>query len=381
MSVYTRLNVLVCLFLAALFVAPVHAKKPTKKTKQRAKQQKRRYVPTTSRIFSLRHVDGRAISHLLRSFIPMGEQGRTKLTHISLSNSMIVQTTPKVMAIVEKALKQIDVPQRHFHVRLFFVQPSAQPAKGPQANTELRAAAKAIFPSTRSVVLLESMYLRAVNHQMISAKLGTFQRVSDPRVRLAVHQGPSATDPIVAVVKIQKFQPFSAASSHGTNTQFVTGTHLASRLQVQAGVPVVLGHVPLSRSGKQDTKALLVLRVDLVKAAKQATAKPAPQTKTKKRVGRLKREQIQGVIRAGSRGLRYCYEKELSKNPKLKGRVVVSFVIQPSGNTTSVSIRTTSMKNAAVESCLLRQVKRMVFPKPAGGGIVRVNYPLVFRTN
>ena len=51
--------------------------------------------------------------------------------------------------------------------------------------------------------------------------------------------------------------------------------------------------------------------------------------------GSLSREEIQRVIKRAERRIRFCYEKELQKNPNLQGKVVISWVISPSGSVSS----------------------------------------------
>jgi hypothetical protein len=94
--------------------------------------------------------------------------------------------------------------------------------------------------------------------------------------------------------------------------------------------------------------------------------------------GSLDREIIRRVIRRHKKEIKYCYEKELTKNPKLHGKVKVKFVIAPTGAVASASIAESTMRNRAVESCIVGKVLRFIFPKPEGGGIVEVGYPFVF---
>lgn len=94
--------------------------------------------------------------------------------------------------------------------------------------------------------------------------------------------------------------------------------------------------------------------------------------------GQLDREIIERVIRQHRREIRACYEQELQRNPGLEGRVVVSFVIDPTGQVARASIGTTTMNNSTVEDCISLRVRRWRFPEPKGGGLVRVNYPFTF---
>jgi hypothetical protein len=93
----------------------------------------------------------------------------------------------------------------------------------------------------------------------------------------------------------------------------------------------------------------------------------------------LSKEIVQRVVRAHQGGIKYCYETELMRQPKLAGKIVVSWRIDLEGKVLSARIRTTSMNNTAVEACLVRQIGRWRFPKPAGT-MVDVSYPFLFRS-
>ena len=78
--------------------------------------------------------------------------------------------------------------------------------------------------------------------------------------------------------------------------------------------------------------------------------------------------------------MKYCYEKELTKNPNLYGKVVVQFTIGGTGKVDEGHISQTEMNNEAVEGCIIRNVKMWVFPQPKGGGQVYVTYPFIFKS-
>ena len=86
------------------------------------------------------------------------------------------------------------------------------------------------------------------------------------------------------------------------------------------------------------------------------------------------------VIRKHLNRIKYCYEKELIKKPDLRGKVTSRFVIAASGRVQTAKVYQTTMNHAPAERCIARVFKRMRFPKPRGGGIVLVTYPLMFQT-
>jgi hypothetical protein len=95
--------------------------------------------------------------------------------------------------------------------------------------------------------------------------------------------------------------------------------------------------------------------------------------------GGLPKEAIHRVVRAHQAGIKYCYETELVRLPKLGGKIVVQWRIDLDGKVVQPRIRTTTMNNTAVEACLVRQISRWHFPKPAGT-MVEVSYPFLFRS-
>lgn len=95
-------------------------------------------------------------------------------------------------------------------------------------------------------------------------------------------------------------------------------------------------------------------------------------------IGGLDKSVIEEYITRQIRQIRTCYEKELSGNPKLAGRIGTHFVISGSGRVTMAGVESSTMGSTNVESCLIGVIKRIVFPEPLGGGIVEVKYPFTF---
>lgn len=72
-----------------------------------------------------------------------------------------------------------------------------------------------------------------------------------------------------------------------------------------------------------------------------------------------------------------CYERELKRNPTLKGRVVVRFTITSAGRASGVEIEENSLGDDAVGACIRTIVRTWAFPfKPDDE--VTVSYPFVF---
>ncbi len=95
--------------------------------------------------------------------------------------------------------------------------------------------------------------------------------------------------------------------------------------------------------------------------------------------GSLSKEVIRRIIRRHINEVRFCYEQELNQRPDLQGRVAVKFIISPTGAVQTAGIASSTMRNARVEGCIAKAVRRWTFPAPEGGGIVVVTYPFVLQ--
>ena len=89
------------------------------------------------------------------------------------------------------------------------------------------------------------------------------------------------------------------------------------------------------------------------------------QTKNKTRHGSpkqgafCKESNIREVVQKRANALRNCYEQQLLANPDLSGKIIVFWKIGLDGKVTDASIKSTTMNNARVESCLTQTVRRL----------------------
>ena len=119
------------------------------------------------------------------------------------------------------------------------------------------------------------------------------------------------------------------------------------------------------------------------KAAVAGPKKSAVKQKTKlnleppKQGAFCKESNIREVVQKRANALRNCYEQQLLANPDLSGKIIVFWKIGLDGKVTDASIKSSTMNNNRVESCLTQTVRRMRFDKP-DGGICVVEYPFIF---
>ncbi|HFE44459.1 MAG TPA: AgmX/PglI C-terminal domain-containing protein, partial [Nannocystis exedens] len=94
--------------------------------------------------------------------------------------------------------------------------------------------------------------------------------------------------------------------------------------------------------------------------------------------GALDREIIRRIIRSHINEIRYCYQRRLVQDPSLAGKVILNFVIDAEGKVADSKIKSSTLRDVQVGTCMARSARRWKFPDPLGGGIVRITYPFVF---
>ncbi len=95
--------------------------------------------------------------------------------------------------------------------------------------------------------------------------------------------------------------------------------------------------------------------------------------------GGLDKDVIAEVIKKNIGQVRECYERQLSANRDLYGKVLVKFVINAQGAVNDPKIENSTMKSSMVEGCMLRRLSNWKFPQPKGGTMVKVSYPFLFK--
>ena len=93
--------------------------------------------------------------------------------------------------------------------------------------------------------------------------------------------------------------------------------------------------------------------------------------------GGLTKEEIDKVVKSRAGLIKACYQKELDKQKGLGGKLVIKFSIDPGGTVTKAAPDNgkSTLTNAAVSDCVVRQILKLKFPAK-GGGVV--NYPFIF---
>lgn len=79
-------------------------------------------------------------------------------------------------------------------------------------------------------------------------------------------------------------------------------------------------------------------------------------------VGSLKKEQVLKVVTAYMGQIEYCYERQLQKEPKLYGKILINVAIDFSGAVKNAIPQSSSIGSPTVESCVSGVFRRMPFP-------------------
>ncbi len=94
--------------------------------------------------------------------------------------------------------------------------------------------------------------------------------------------------------------------------------------------------------------------------------------------GTLDKEIIRRVVCRHLNEVKYCYQQSLVRRPTLEGRLVTQFTIAPTGRVLAAVVGSSTLKEIAVESCVVEAIKRWQFPTPERGGLAMVSYPFSF---
>jgi Ca-activated chloride channel family protein len=94
--------------------------------------------------------------------------------------------------------------------------------------------------------------------------------------------------------------------------------------------------------------------------------------------GELHKDIIRRYVRRKQAQLGYCYEKQLlDAAPRLAGTVNATFTINDGGLV--IASTAAGLGNAAVETCIADTLKSIEFPRPRGGGPVRVSFAFLLQ--
>ena len=88
------------------------------------------------------------------------------------------------------------------------------------------------------------------------------------------------------------------------------------------------------------------------------------------------RDAIARFVKARMKSIQNCYERQLKRNPSLKGKIVVRFTINESGKPIELEIEEDTMGNNSVTSCIRSTIRMWTFP--IKDNECPVAYPFIF---
>jgi len=69
-------------------------------------------------------------------------------------------------------------------------------------------------------------------------------------------------------------------------------------------------------------------------------------------------DDIQVVILKHNKSVQYCYERQLKRNPGLRGKITVRFTVTVQGTVENVELVTSTLGNKSVERCVINRIRR-----------------------
>lgn len=95
-------------------------------------------------------------------------------------------------------------------------------------------------------------------------------------------------------------------------------------------------------------------------------------------LGALDVAAVEAAVAEGRAALEGCYLAAVAGQPALRGKVLVRFTVLADGAVAEARTRSTSLRDAPTEACLLGAVRALRLPPLEGGERAVVDYPFVF---
>ena len=105
---------------------------------------------------------------------------------------------------------------------------------------------------------------------------------------------------------------------------------------------------------------------------------PAAPKKPAKKLGYCAEADIKRAMKTRNNAFKSCYERELQMHRDLAGKVTIRFVIGDDGKVVSGKAVVNAIKSRSIAPCLIKNIKKLRFTKPAGGQC-EVNWPFKFQ--
>ncbi len=92
-------------------------------------------------------------------------------------------------------------------------------------------------------------------------------------------------------------------------------------------------------------------------------------------LGSLSREEIERVVNAHRNEVRFCYQRELLRDPTLAGKITLQWTIVTGGRVELAKVLANSTGSASLANCIRDRLVTWQFPSPRGGSKAVVDWP------
>ena len=106
--------------------------------------------------------------------------------------------------------------------------------------------------------------------------------------------------------------------------------------------------------------------------------KKPPPPPPKKELPPLSNADVLGVMRQHIAEFKACNRKQKEIDPSVKGKMVVSFIVSPTGKVSTVKVTTKQFKKTFVATCISKVIRQLSFPK-FGGKPKKVPFPFTVK--
>lgn len=92
----------------------------------------------------------------------------------------------------------------------------------------------------------------------------------------------------------------------------------------------------------------------------------------------LDKDTVRRVFRRHQAQIKYCYERQLEKDRRLHGRLVLKLTIDGNGRVSAAEIGESELANEALHACITDAARKWEFPVVGDHEVYTIAYPYAF---
>lgn len=147
--------------------------------------------------------------------------------------------------------------------------------------------------------------------------------------------------------------------------------------EVKKAKPAAEKAEKVEKTEKEAPKAAPAEKKPVAREEKAAPERPMPEVKRAPNEANIDSAGVTKVINVSRAAIKRCYDKALTSNPQLRGKMSVKIVINQQGRVDKTEIVDDTLHDAEVAKCVKGVIGRLRFPKPADG-TATVTFPFAF---